>query len=274
MAYHCFRCQAPLAAGSFACGRCGQKFDAPVPAMSSPSGVPASFNPAPKTRGRAGLWIAGILGAVVLVMAAAGFAAYHAFQAGLGGGLSRGLPGSVAEAGHQGRWTPSGSLTAQLGPEQQIGGPNGQYALQPPAGYTLRQVSMQATDGTSQIYAWNGPQAADGTAPQFVVILGGGPAMMAPLTSSQYVQMGLMSARRDHVDLKASPVQSGSVHGLPFSRAYWKGAGARTGRRFHGMVYCLIAAPNMIMISGKDSEPASRSTLPLFDAAALTLHKI
>jgi len=272
--YHCFRCQAPLAAGLQACPQCGQPFPAPVPASAPTSGPVRPTAAAPKRR-NAGLWIAGSLALVFVLVGAAGFAGYKWFQNALGQRLTGGLPGREAGAGQQGHWTADPSLTAQLGSAQQVGGPLGLYSIQPPAGFTLRGTDMEAADGKSLIYTWTGPATADGTAPQFVVMLGGDGGMMTShLTSAQDVQLGLQSLRRSHSNMTTSLIQSGLINGLPFSRGYWKGIGARTGRRFHGMIYCQITSPNMIVISGKDSEPSSRATLPLFDAAALTLRKL
>ncbi len=264
-AYHCFRCKAPLTTGERACSRCGQPFEAPVPAG------PAA-RPVPVQRRGVGVWIAGGLAVVVLGLAGIGFAGYRAVQNAVGtaqfGRQSSGLHG-------QGLWSADPAVTAQLGPEQQISGPQGRYSVRPPAGYTLRQASMQANDGTGMVYVWAGPAAADGTFPQFEVMLGGdGGAMTSRLTSAQYTTVGMMSANREHRQIVRSPIQSGSIHGLPFARGYWRGLGNRTGRHFHGMVYTEVAAPNLIMMSGKDSEPGSRASLPLFDAAALSLHKL
>jgi hypothetical protein len=268
-AFHCFRCRTPLPAGVRACPGCGQAFDAPVPA--SRTSPPAA---APR-RAKPGLWLLGCAGVALVVLAGIGFAGYRAFRSALGGNLARGLQGREAGAGQQGKWTPDAGLTARLDPEHQVGEAPGLYALRPPPGFALRAGTMDAADGKSLIYGWAGPAAPDGTAPQFQVMLGDdGGRMTSRLTSAQDVQLGLMSFRRSHLNFTSSPVQSGLVNGMPFARAYWKGIGARTGRRFHGMVYCQVDSPHMIMISGKDSEPSSRSSLPLFDAAALTLHKM
>lgn len=272
--YHCFRCQAPLTAGLRACPRCGHAYQAPVPAT-APTSVPQRPTSAAPPRRNVGLWIAGSLVLVFFLVGVAGFAGYKMFQNSLAQRLTGGLSGREAGAGQQGSWTASLALTAQLGPAQQVGGPLGLYTIQPPAGFTLRGMNMEAADGKSLIYTWTGPATTDGTAPQFVVMLGGDGGMMTShLTSAQDVQLGLRAMRRDHLSMTTSLIQSGTINGLPFSRGYWKGIGARTGLRFHGLMYCQISAPNMIVISGKDSEPSSRSSLPLFDAAALTLRKL
>ena len=109
----------------------------------------------------------------------------------------------------------------------------------------------------------------------FVLSFGSdGGAITSHLSSAQDVAIGLRSMQRDHMNVVSAPVQSGSLNGLAFSRGYWKGTGVRTGRRFHGLVYCQIASPNMINISAKDSEPSSRSSLPMLDAAALSLRLV
>ncbi len=266
-AFHCFRCQAPLTTGQRACPQCGQPFEAPVPAAPS-----APVPPRSGQRRGVGVWIAGGLAVVVLVLAGIGFAGYKAVQNALGTGQ---LGRQSGGPGGQGRWSEDPALMAQLGPEQEIKGPLGSYGLRPPAGYTLRQGSMQANDGTGTVYVWSGPAAADGTTPQFEIMIAGDRGnMTSRMTSAGYAEVGLLAMNRQHKQLVHSPIQSGSIHGLPFSRGYWRGLGNRTGRHFHGLIYSEIAAPNMIVISGKDSEPGSRASLPLFNAAALSLHKL
>lgn len=249
--------------GSMSCPNCGLTFAAPVPAA---LGLPAA--PVPARRAPVLLWVLGGLGAVVLVIGGLAFAGYRSFQ----NRLTAGLSVQEAGAGQQGSWTLSPALAAQLAPPFQVAGPLGYYTVQPPAGYTLSLAKMDAADGNSVIYTWTGPMNSSGTAPVFILSLGSDGGMLTShLSSAQDVALGLRSVQRDHTQVVRAPVQSGSLNGMAFSRGYWKGIGTRTGRQFHGLVYCQVAAPNIINIYGKDSEPSSRSTLPVFDAAALSL---
>lgn len=231
----------------------------------------ASAAAVPRRRSAVLLWVLGGLGLVAVLVCGLAFLGYRSLQSGLG----RAFPVQEAGAGQQGSWTASSTLTAQLAPPFQVAGPLGYYTLQPPAGYAMHVAKMNAADGQSVIYTWTGPMTPEGTAPQFVLSFGSDGGMMTSrLSSAQDVAIGLRSVQRDHAQVVGSPVQSGSINGLAFSRGYWKGVGARTGRRFHGLIYCQIASPNMINMYAKDSEPSSRSTLPLFDAAALSLRLV
>ncbi len=268
----CSRCRAGLPASSLSCPNCGEKFAVPVPAeFSFPAQISAA-KPAAAKRGIAVLlWVLGGISLAALMIGGLAFFGYRSLQGRLGGRLS------VQEAapGRQGSWTASQTSAALLAPPFQVAGPLGYYTVQPPAGYTLHGTKMDAADGKSVIYTWTGPMTDDRTAPQFVLSFGSdGGVMTSRLSSAQDVAIGLRSVQRDHAQVAAAPIQSGSINGLAFSRGYWKGVGARTGRRFHGLVYCQIASPNMINMYAEDSEPSSRTTLPTLDAAALSLRLV
>ncbi len=201
-AYHCFRCQTPLTAGLTACARCGQRFDAPVPATL----LPAAVSNKPQTGRKALLWIAGALGGVLVLIAAAAVVGYRSFHNALNGNGGN-LPGQAAGAGRQGTWTPGPRLTAQLSPPYQVAGPLGFYTIQPPAGFTLRGTNMRAADGKSLVYTWTGPQTPDGTAPVFTVMLGSDNGeMTSHLTSAQNVQLGLLGMQRQHSAFAGSTI--------------------------------------------------------------------
>ena len=221
------------------------------------------------------MWILGGLGAAAVIVVSLAFLGYRSFQSQLQSRLGAGLGVREAGAGQQGNWIASPVQAAQLAPPFQVAGPLGFYTVQPPSGYTLRLAKMDAADGKSVIYTWTGPQTEDNTAPQFVLSFGSdGGRMTSHLSSDQDVALGLRSVQRDHTRVVSAPVQSGVLNGLAFSRGYWKGMGLRTGHRFHGLIYCQVASPNMINIYAKDSEPSSRTTLPLLNAAALSLRLV
>lgn len=77
-----------------------------------------------------------------------------------------------------------------------------------------------------------------------------------------------------HQNTVTSPIQTGMLHGIRFARASWSGVGPRTGKMFAGIFYGWLVTPNNVLVQAKDESPASKATMPLFNAAALTLHKL
>ena len=77
-----------------------------------------------------------------------------------------------------------------------------------------------------------------------------------------------------HSQVVISLAESGTVNGVAFTRQYWKGVGARTGKMFHGLTYVHFDPPNYVIAGGKDREPESRATMPLCEASVQTLRKL
>jgi len=168
-------------------------------------------------------------------------------------------------------WGADPTQASHLGPEIRLNG----YAINPPAGYALTQGQIKALDGLASVYVWNGPGRADGTAPQLMITIGMGGGPNSPqMTSAQVVGMSLASMVASHSRAKQSPVESGPLAGIGFSRGYWKGIGPRTGKEFHGVIYAATAPPQIIEAVGKDTTPYNSATLPLMEAAILTLRKL
>lgn len=168
-------------------------------------------------------------------------------------------------------WASPARLAGQLGPEQQIGG----YGIRPPAGYTLESLSLNAPDGSGSRCIWTGPMGAGGVTPYLQIDVGaddGGAS--SRVSSDDGVRIGLGAAAQNHSGMVYSALEHGTVNGLSFSRGYWKGYGQKTGKRFHGLVYARIASPSVITILGRDDEPSYRESVPLLEAAALTLRKL
>ena len=172
-------------------------------------------------------------------------------------------------------WTANPALVAQLGPEVKINAAGlGTYGIRPPRGFTLRQINMMAIAGAGLIYVWTGPRQPDGTSANFTVMVGkDNSGMMAGLTSNAFVQLEMSAMTRSHTNTHVSKVQQGTIHGLPFTRASWQGVGQRTGKTFQGIFYGRFVRPLNVMVEAKDEAPSSKTSIPLFNAAALTLHK-
>lgn len=180
-------------------------------------------------------------------------------------------PAAWAGAPASSSWTASPALTAQLGPEVKLGG----YGIHPPRGFTMRQVNMTAIRGGGVSYSWFGPVQADKTAANFTLLVGSDHSGMMPgMTTTSFLQLEMSSMTMTHRNATASPVQQGTIHGISMARAFWHGIGPRTGKMFNGFFYGQLVGGNMIIIEAKDESPSSKTTMPLFNAAALTLRKL
>lgn len=191
-----------------------------------------------------------------------------------GPSASRPAPASSGAA-HLG-WTANPALVARLAPEVKISVPGiGTYGIRPPRGFALKQINMTAFKGSGLIYLWTGPMQPDHTAANFTVDIGRDDSGMMPgMTSISFVQLEMSAMTRTHRNAKVSAIQQGSIHGLPFARAAWTGVGPRTGKMFQGIFYGRFVTPLEVMIEAKDESPASKVSMPLFNAAALTLRKL
>ena len=172
-------------------------------------------------------------------------------------------------------WTANPALVAKLGPELKITAPGtGTYGIRPPRGFVLHQVNMMAMAGGGMIYMWMGPMQPDNTQANFTVTIGkDNSGMMPGMTSASFVRLEMSAVTMSHKNSQVSAMQQGTIHGLPFARSSWKGIGPRTGKMFQGIFYGEFVRPLDIMIVAKDEAPFSKSSMPLFNAAALTLHK-
>lgn len=168
-------------------------------------------------------------------------------------------------------WVSAPALSGQLGPEEQVNG----FGIQPPAGYTLESRSLSARDGSGTRYIWTGLAHADGVTPYLQVDVGADNGNVSSgLSSDDGAKVGFQAAAQNHTGITYSPLEHGTINGLSFSRGYWKGAGQLTGKRFHGLVYARIASPSIVTILGRDEEPFHHKSLPLLEAAALTVRKL
>ena len=87
------------------------------------------------------------------------------------------------------------------------------------------------------------------------------------------------AVKRKRDDWSAAPPERGQIDGRPFFRLHWTGTGrpvARKdlgGRKMQGFIYFSIVGQNAIIMLAQDVEPEAENTLPLLEAAALTLRK-
>ena len=168
-------------------------------------------------------------------------------------------------------WRPQAASLPQLGSEVQIEG----HGVRPPRGYFFSQRQKQVGNASVTWYDWSSPNRRGGTAAVFRIRIAHASAGFSPNGNSvTFLNQASEAIADTHGNYTASGIQSGNLQGTAFSRFYWKGVWQQYNKESHGLVY-LTTTPNaVITIYGTDAEPESQSTLPVFEAAALTFHKL
>lgn len=121
-------------------------------------------------------------------------------------------------------------------------------------------------------YSAKGASRADGSFPVLFVIVSEAKPGAAP-TDLETILSGnpFLSGKTDIV--KSSP-ESGSIGDLAAMRQYYKFPVTPGSAHFlHGFHYASATGQNAIIVAALDGEPYSAKTLPLAEAAALTLQK-
>ena len=101
----------------------------------------------------------------------------------------------------------------------------------------------------------------------------------AILSFEEHFNEVVEAVKRKRDDWSAAPPERGQIDGRPFFRLHWTGTGrpvARKdlgGRKMQGFIYFSIVGQNAIIMLAQDVEPEAENTLPLLEAAALTLRK-
>lgn len=173
-----------------------------------------------------------------------------------------------AKAADSSEWKPDPKLLALLQPETQFG----PFSMRLPVGYTVEQHDM--SDATTRVtgYLATGPKRAEGSFPVIFVLVG----VATP---------GFRTGSADHLlegnqvinekpGLVKSGAEDGEVNGLVMVRQYFKyPAKPGSDRLFHGFHYATTDGTTDAIVAAMDIEPGNADTLPLAEAAALTLHK-
>jgi len=181
-------------------------------------------------------------------------------------GCSNGKQGHAASSS----WKSAPVLTASLSPEVQLG----DFAMQPPAGFSLSQKQMNSRDGKGELCIFTGPQHPNGQSAQIYMMIGNdGGHMSSKVTSDQTTTMCLRMVASEHLNSRTTALQSGTIGDMPFSRGYWTGIGKETGKVFHGAVYTASSAPDIVQVFIKDTEPYNTQEMPLLEASVQTLRK-
>ena len=168
-------------------------------------------------------------------------------------------------------WLPDKAMSATLGHEVAVAG----YTMRLPIGYTadLKNEQKQGLFKIS-IFSLHKPNSVGPS--MFVMAVSVPPkvaaadASDAPSTAEQLFDGdGSVHGKADLI--KTLP-QKGLINGLPAARPYFKYKGT-DGKERHGFHYGVADGANRLLITVVDQEPYSKTTLPLAEAAVLTLKR-
>ena len=169
--------------------------------------------------------------------------------------------------GTQSAWTPDKILAGKLDTTADVD----DFQLRLPSAYQAKAITGPPG---SLINAWVGPARSDGTRPSIVLtiqsVLDKDPSKN---TLEAALKIFLENAEKRAKNWTRTALEKGSVNGLSFIRARWRGVNPTTGRIMHGFNYVTIKDRKVIQISSQDLEPHNKEGLDLAEAAALTFKK-
>lgn len=166
------------------------------------------------------------------------------------------------------QWKPDADLLAQLQPEKTFGA----FRLRLPVDYTVEEQDMSTPKARITGYLAKGPTRADGSFPVLMVIVGAaGPGFTTG--SAEHLLNG-NDVINGQPGLVKSDMQDGEAGGLQLVRQYFKYL-LRPGssRLLHGFQYATTDGQTDAVVAALDPEPYNADSLPLAEAAALTLHR-
>ena len=173
-----------------------------------------------------------------------------------------------ADSGATPVWTPAPKLVGQLDQATQFGS----YRLRLPIGYAVEQQDMSTDIAAITGYIARGAPRTDGTFAVVMVIVSEAKPGSAP-TDLETILNGnpFLSGKSD---LVKSKVEMGLIDALTAMRQYYKFPVMPGSAHFlHGFHYASESGQNAVIVAALDAEPYYTKTLPLAEAAALTLHK-
>jgi hypothetical protein len=168
-------------------------------------------------------------------------------------------------------WSADPEASAQLGDEVSLGGYYGAYRIRPPAGYVRTQQAGDVPGVVAIATAWSGERRPDGTAPSLMVMIATAPPNTRHPSLEEGLATALESIRKRRTNWSESTPERGRIDGVVFLKATWSGNDSQTGRPLRGFVYWTIQSGTVVQIGSQDIEPHDATTLPVADAAALTL---
>ena len=137
---------------------------------------------------------------------------------------------------------------------------------------------MRTDDSYAQVCDWTGPKHPKdpkGQRAQMNLVIGNdGGKMTSKMTSVQATQMYLGTVGSQYTKFQPTAIQSGSIGGMEYARAYWTGTDKQTHKVFHGAVYATSSAPDLIQATLKDTQPFDKKSIPVLEASLQTFRKL
>ncbi|MDQ2687549.1 MAG: hypothetical protein M3Y28_06735 [Armatimonadota bacterium] len=175
---------------------------------------------------------------------------------------------SQAKSADSSTWKPDPKLLSQLQPERAFGS----YLMRIPKGYTVEEKITNIDGGQIARYTFKGPANADGSVPQMYIVTAlAGPGYVALSVDTLFKNEKFLD---DKPGLTVTDLQDGNDGALDLSREYFKFQDNTDKMQWvHGFRYAATDSRTNIQIIFGDQEPNNKTTLPLAEAAVLTLHK-
>lgn len=165
-------------------------------------------------------------------------------------------------------WSPDKALAASLGPPVDLAG----YKMRLPAGCTAELKGDQVS-GPVRLRVFSVHRANDAGPSMFIVVMS--PATAANVSGLPATAKRLLDGDgyvHGHADWTKAPPTVGRANGLQAARQYFKHTRA-DGRVTHGFHYGVVDGAKRLLVDVVDEAPRSETSLPLAEAAVLTLRK-
>jgi hypothetical protein len=160
-------------------------------------------------------------------------------------------------------WKANQALLSQLENAIRVDG----FSIRAPKGYSLQ---TRSGPNGSKVAAWVGPQRADGTRGQVMLLT----VTLPPEELKHYnleqvlneLITGLSDRRKDWTQTAA---EKGLINGLRFVRTRWSGRNLSNDVAMKGFVYVAIAGETIVQLSSQDVE-SNEEALKLAESSILT----
>jgi len=165
-------------------------------------------------------------------------------------------------------WSPDKALAAKLAPPVDLAG----YKMRLPADCTA-ELKKDQVSGPVRVRVFSVRREDDAGPSMFIITMS--PATAAGVSALPATAQRLLDGDayvHGHADwIKAVPMV-GRVNGLQAARQYFKYTRA-DGRVTHGFHYGVVDGAKRLLVDVVDEAPRSETSLPLAEAAVLTLRK-
>lgn len=165
-------------------------------------------------------------------------------------------------------WTAAPQAAHQLGEPVAVG----PWRVQKPSwAHNISQITQTGRSAVTVVQTWGGKPRPDGTFPILMLSV---TAMQSapPFATPDGVMDALESSTlRGKTNLVIASREHSLLHGLPAAREYWKYT-ADGGGQLHGFFYVMVQGLSFVGVTGMDAAPGHVLSLPVLEAAALTLH--